>query len=542
MNIKKYILPIIIILTAVSSALIINSCDIKSPVEGLEVRLNTKTRETLVNAYFYDANTKESITQKVNVTFSGANAAYITDETNESKTQFTSENGIILFGVKDGTQISESSPFKVNVKLEATGFDTKTEVIKIFSTGIQTYDLFMVNPSTLPQNADQGSGTGTTNSSGTTTSDVQVSGSSGTTVTIPSGTDLGNLSGNITVNITTIPITSQNTYNVPQNLSVSSNQSVAPAVSINLNITDQNGNSSNNNIEVTIPVDGGIVNPRTGNGYNSGDTMGFYKFNESTGLWEKVGEGTVSSSLPKNSLGKINAGLFLNGFIPAGGVVIAGNDETTCNATLTITNFPSGFNKSSLRFFDSSGNRMNPSNSGNDYIFEITSSTLAKTSAVSNLISSIRINADLNDPFNTGTELGSSISLSCGNQSTSLTFPTNLVGAKFDIKGLCTARDPVVVVAPNATFSYRKVGTQTWQSGSLINGKATITGLEVGANYEVTTSYRGNTGNAQVKITSASIIDILEISNPENLLSQSVDESTSPPTVKLSIDIGNECD
>ena len=121
-------------------------------------------------------------------------------------------------------------------------------------------------------------------------------------------------------------------------------------------------------------------------------------------------------------------------------------------------------------------------------------------------------------------------------------FPANLVGAKFDITGICTAKDPVVKVFPNASFSYRRIGSQTWQSGSLVNGKATITGLEIGATYEVTASYRGNTGNAQVKVTSASVLDILDITNPENLLSQSVDESTTPPTVKLSIDIGNECD
>lgn len=534
MNIKKYILPLLFVITAVTSALIINSCDIPSPTEGLEVRLNTFTRETLVGAYFYDANTKESISKKIAVTFSGDNSSNIVDETNEAKTTFTAENGILLFGVKDGVQFSESSPFKVTVKLVADGFETKTEVITIYSKGVQSFDIFMVNPSTLPQDADQGSGTGNTDNAGTTTEDVNVTTDGGTTVNIPSGTDLGNLSGTITVNITTIPITAQNTYNVPQNLSVSSNQSVAPAISIDLSVTDQNGNSSSNNVNVSIPVAGGIVNPRTGNDYQSGDTMGFYQYNAATGLWVKVGEGTVSGSLPKNSLGKINDGLKLNGSVPAGGTLIAGNDETTCQAVLTVSNIPSGFNKSSLRFFNAEGNRMNPSNSGSDFFFEIPDGGTT--------IASIRINADLNDPFNTGTELGSNIALSCGSNSTSLTFPTNLVGAQFDITGKCTARDPIVTVFPNASFSYRKVGSQTWQSGSLSNGKATITGLEVGATYEVTTSYRGNTGNAEVKITSASAIDILQVSNPENLLSSSVDASTNPPTIKLTIDIGNECD
>ncbi|KAB2837490.1 MAG: hypothetical protein F9K45_12705 [Melioribacteraceae bacterium] len=177
---------------------------------------------------------------------------------------------------------------------------------------------------------------------------------------------------------------------------------------------------------------------------------------------------------------------------------------------------------------------MNPSNSGSNFYFEIPEGGAT--------VASVRINADLNNPFNTGTELGSNIALTCGSKSTTLNFPSNLVGVQFDITGICTARDPQVVVFPNATFSYRKKGTQTWQGGSLVNGKASITGLEVGATYEVTASYRGNTGNAEVRITSSSAVDILQISNPENLLSSSVDASTVPQTVKLTIDIGNECD
>jgi len=531
MNIKKFMLPVLLILTAVSSALIINSCDIKSPIEGIEVRLNTFTRETLVGTYFYDAVSRNAVSQNVKVTFTGANASKIVDETNETKTVFTAEKGILLFGIQDGTQFSQSSPFEVTVKLEASGFETKTEIIKIYSKGVQSYDLFMNNSSTTPQNADEGTTTAQTDNSGTTQTDVQVTTNSGeTTVTIPAGTDLGNLSGNITVNVTTVPITSQNVYIVPQNLSLSNNSTIEPAATINVSIKDQNNNSSSSLVQISL---GGIVNPRTGTEYQSGETVGFFMQNTTTGNWEKVGEGTATSPAP-GTLGKTNKTNVIGGAVVAGAVIIMGNEETTCQAVLTITNIPSGFNKSSLRFFNSEGKRMNPSNSGSNFYFEIPEGGAT--------VASVRINADLNNPFNTGTELGSNIALTCGSKSTTLNFPSNLVGVQFDITGICTARDPQVVVFPNATFSYRKKGTQTWQGGSLVNGKASITGLEVGATYEVTASYRGNTGNAEVRITSSSAVDILQISNPENLLSSSVDASTVPQTVKLTIDIGNECD
>lgn len=529
MSFTKYIFPSLILITTFAIALIINSCDIKNPTEGIEVRLNTFTRETLVGTYFYDAATRNSISQKVTVTFSGANASKIVDETNDAKTVFSAEKGILLFGIQDGTQFSQSSPFEVTVKLEASGFDTKTEIIKIYSKGIQSYDLFMNNSSTAPQNADEGTGTAQTDNSGTTQSEVQVTTEGGgTTVTIPSGTDLGNLSGNITVEVTTVPITTENIYSVPQNLSLSNNSTIEPAATINVSITDQSGNSSSNLVQVSI---GGIVNPRTGTEYLPGETVGFFMQNTTTGNWDHVGTGTATSPAPQGRLGKTNV---IGGAVVAGAVIIIGNEETTCTSVLTITNIPDGFNKSSLRFFDAEGNRMNPSNSGSNFIFEIPEGGTT--------IASVRINADLNNPFNTGTQLGSNISLSCGNNSTTLNFPSNLVGVQFDITGVCTSRDPKVEVRPNAPFSYRKKGTQTWQSGNLSNGKATITGVEVGATYEVTASYRGNTGNAEVRITSASAVDILQITNPENLLSSSVDASTNPATVILVIDIGDECD
>ncbi|MGR9117520.1 MAG: hypothetical protein ACU85E_17375, partial [Gammaproteobacteria bacterium] len=63
--------------------------------------LSHNENETLKNLMIkrfgkrYKINTKESISQKVTVTFSGTNAAYIVDETNESKTKFTAEEGIL---------------------------------------------------------------------------------------------------------------------------------------------------------------------------------------------------------------------------------------------------------------------------------------------------------------------------------------------------------------------------------------------------------------------------------------------------------------
>ena len=531
MNYKKYLLPLFLITATIASGLIISSCDIKSPTEGIEVRLNTITRETLVGTYIYDANTNEAINQTVKVTFSGPNASSIIDETNETKTVFTTKNGALIFGVKDGTSFSEDSPFKVTANIESTGFETRTEVIEILSKGFQSIDFYLINPNTLPSNTDQGSATGTA-ANGTTTSNVVLTTNGGTTVNIPSGTNLTTstgapLSGNITVNIKSIPITPQNNNNVPKNLSISANSSIAPAISIDLSVKDQSGNSASTNLEVKVPFAGGIVNPRTGNDYKAGDTMEIYTFNTTTSLWEIQGVGTLSGTLPKNSLGKTNAGLVLIGTMPTQKVSVVGNSQGTCKANFVLLGLPNNFNYSSLKFFKSNGTELTASNNG-DRVFVI----VAPDAGLSSV--SVKLN---------GTVLNSNITLSCTSAPVfDVTLPSNLISIVLDITGKCTARDPVVTVNPNAAFSYRKVGTSQWTGGSITNGKATITNLEVGATYEITATYRGNDGTGKFRVNSATGFEIVDVSDPGKIISQTIDATSTPQKVKMVIDIGNECD
>ncbi len=529
---NKIVYGILLIILTITG-LFISSCEITDPVDGLEVRINTYTRETLVSSYVYDANTLKSVPEKVQITFTGEDASLIVDETNEPKTTFTAKNGIFIFGVADGTEISTANPINVSILLEAKGYNTETAILKISKPGNQTKNLFMISPETLPQNSDSETfDVGSANNSGALEQDVQHTTAKGTNISLTGGTvikkeDGTPLSGKLKMNLTSIPLTSENRYNAPREMITSGNELISPLMKLNLSVTDGSGNSADNFSEslsfnviipedLAIPIDGSIIT--------------VWKENRNSGLWENVGEVTYSSSANSKNI-YISSGS-LDGTSSEAGALILGTSSQVCTATITINNLPSDFN-STIQFFDSNASLIGATNNSTLEI-DIDDSGIE--------ISSVRINADLDDPLNTGIELGSNFSIGCGTNNIELNFPAELMSVQCEIIGICTAKDPAVVVNPNISFSYRKVGASTWQSNNLVNGIAVVTGLEIGANYEITATYRGQTGNAIFEIVSAQDINIVEVSNPENLLSSSVSSSTTPPKLFMEIDIEDECE
>ena len=522
MHNKKYTKAVILLLfSIVITGLLITSCEITDPTEGLEVRLDAISRETIVNAYVYDANTLQAISD-VKVTFTGDNASKIVDETNDPITQFDADNGIFIFGVEDGTTFSSSSPFKVNVKLEANGYTTETSTVKFTSQGTHSINFYLVDPNNLPGDSETDSFDAYADANGSLTSNLEYTTPKGTVLEISSGTTLqdenGNpLTGELNVNITVIPITSENTYNARE-IYTQNDETISPMIKFNLSITDQNGrevDEFSENIAFSI-----ILADELKSEYTAGETIPVWKQNSSEGYWEQVGEVTVTAN------GTVE------GSVDEAGVLILGSIVQKCSSTITITNLPDNFS-SSIQFFDSKGS----------LIASTTSSSLSLEINSSGVVAkSVRLNAELSDPFNTGYEVASNVSLQCGNNSVTIEFPAELMSLSFDITGVCTTRDPVVVINPNMSFSYKKQSSSTWQSGNLKNGKAVVSGLEIGETYEIHASFRDNTGISRFKIISESSIDILEESSSDNIIGSEVKTTTDPPTIKYQIDIGDECD
>lgn len=526
---KKYIFGLFLIFI-VTLGIFISSCDISNPTDGLEVILNNIQRETLVSVSFYDANTGDAISQKVSVTFSGANAAYISDQSNTSTTSFTAEDGFLIFAVKDGTMFDKNNPFRVIVNLSSPGFDSKTEVIELLAKGIQTFDLNLVNPATLPADTDQGTADGTTNSSGTTAAPIVINTNGGTNVNIPSGSTLTTSSGtplvgNVTAKIVSVPITTANINYAPKDISISSSYSVKPAASINLSVKGQSGNSANIDVQSTIPITAGITNPTTGADYKEGDVVESYAFNPATGFYEKVGEGTISSTsqVRKNSLGKTKAGLKVTITVRAGSNTILGASETTCTVDFTVTGAPANFNFGALKFVKYDGTEI----SANGYGQGTYTTKIPSTGGTA-------VNATFN-----GTNVGSA-NLTCSGATIVLNLPANFVNRDFVIQGICTKNGQVTKMFITTPFRYKKSSATRWNSAATNgNGIVLIGGLEVGATYYISASYTTNnktySGTGEMTIT-VNGISMSNLSDPEVLKSAS-----NGLTTILEFDVQDNC-
>ena len=152
---KFYKIPLLF--TLILTNIFFLSCEVTEPTEGLEVRLNSKSRETLVTGYVYDSNTLQPVEGSLTATFVGNNSSQIIDETNEETTVFTIEDGIFVFGVEDGTEYSTTSPFVVNIIIKGDGYTTKNETIEIKKHGYLTKNFYVINPDNLPSDSDSDS-------------------------------------------------------------------------------------------------------------------------------------------------------------------------------------------------------------------------------------------------------------------------------------------------------------------------------------------------------------------------------------------------
>lgn len=300
---SKYIAFAIFALTV--SSLFITSCDIKNPTEGLMVIANTIARQTTVVVNISDPNGL-NVNSPITVKFAGPDSAKVIDEVNNKITMRSTTDGNFTFSIKDGTVISESNPVKLVLKCRANNddyLDVDCPVV-IKSTGSQSVYVKMIKKTALKDaGVEQVSTTtsGTTNSNtGAVVTPVTMSTPSGTQVTIPTGSVLKDASGNpltgqINVSVTTY---SQKAVNLlPAHNVTINNNSLASAMSFDIQVTDQSGRTAaslgNTNTQVTLPL-GSTINPSTGNSFQAGEEAEFY-FIDANGNPRSLGKTTVSA-------------------------------------------------------------------------------------------------------------------------------------------------------------------------------------------------------------------------------------------------------
>lgn len=171
--IKKILLAILSFTVLSSAAIYLQSCDIKSPTENVQVLFNTDGPTTGGSISFYNATNSAMLTSSVvTVTFIGPNASKITDMAKNINTTFLSSNGIISFGVAEGTTL----PLTVSVYIFTDGYLTTSMPITISSQGYSAYNMYMVNIANPPDGVSiSQTGNAGTVSSGVLASEISLS-------------------------------------------------------------------------------------------------------------------------------------------------------------------------------------------------------------------------------------------------------------------------------------------------------------------------------------------------------------------------------
>ncbi len=320
---KRKFLIISLLLTASLFTLFLSSCDIKSPIEGLEVRLNTISRTSQVSVEFVDAATGQLISTPVNISFSGTNKDNVISTDNESLTALKSENGLALFAIKDELTPDMTEPFKVILVCSANGYLSTSKAINVITTGVSKFTIIMTNvEGSLPKGVVSNQVTSGSTSSSGTTNDIEVSSgddpSSGASakISIPSGTKLldadGNvLSGEIKTRVTYFnPVDDQSLGAFPGGFNVNvqrtdnsmddGNFVTAGFVAIDMSVGNAQVENFSKDIDIDLEIPSGFVNPLNGEQLKAGDKIPVWSYNEVTGEWKEEGEVTVPAGKSAN--------------------------------------------------------------------------------------------------------------------------------------------------------------------------------------------------------------------------------------------------
>lgn len=310
---------IILYLFFAAAAFLNTTCDIKSPTEGIEVRIKNIPRTTTVFVEIVDAGARKQITQKVDLQFRGKNKADVISTVNEPLTSVSTTSGSYLFAIKDDVIPSADNPIELVISASSNNYLTSSEKIIITNTGGNTYSINLV--ATAPGSQPQGVSTnevqkGSTEGASGTKEEIVVSSSStgnetSATISIPPGTILkdseGNvLSGNVTTRVSYFSPTEPEAlstfpggFNANTDTRGSGQFFSAGFTEVTLKVNGQEVETFEGGTpEVTIDIAPGTINPETGTEVKAGDVIPMWSYNEETGNWKFEGNVTVANLSP----------------------------------------------------------------------------------------------------------------------------------------------------------------------------------------------------------------------------------------------------
>ncbi len=313
---NKKITLLLVALSLVFS-LFVTSCDVKSPIEGVELRVNSMPRTTVVNFSVYDAATSQLINDEVKITFKGLDASKVISMTNKVLSGITTKEGIINFAISETGKIpSRQDPVNVTAVVSVNGYISSSTQLHITSPGISSYSIELANYTNTPKGVESFETKGSADANGVK-KDIVAKSNSGNNkalVTIKKGTILKNgkgevLTGEVKARVTYFdPQEEQSLNSFPGGFAVNIDGQPktfisAGFVAIDMTVGNDKVESFDKN-KVTVDVDVTGVKKEDGSLVGAGDEIPLWSYNEDTGAWKREGTVVVAATLAKSANGK----------------------------------------------------------------------------------------------------------------------------------------------------------------------------------------------------------------------------------------------
>jgi len=309
--IKKLTYTIFSIILIFISVIYLQSCDIKSPTENVQVLFNTDGPTTGGSISFIDAKTSSLISSpNVTVKFVGTNAGKITDLAKNPATTFTSSNGIISFGLAEGTTLPLND---VSVLISAGGYLTTSFPLTITSQGYSAYNMYVINIANPPDGVSisQTGNAGTCNSSGVLSSEVTLTttltnGTGGVSkIRLPAGTIITdnspspiNLNGQLSATIAYFDPTKESALRCfPGGFNINDSAMFSAGFAL-FEIKDASGREAKKfpgiQPQITIEIPNNAVN-LSGANIQLGEAIPVFSYETTTGKWSHEQIGVVAT-------------------------------------------------------------------------------------------------------------------------------------------------------------------------------------------------------------------------------------------------------
>jgi hypothetical protein len=505
-------------ITAISILLLVSfyylSCDIKSPVEGVNVIFNTQPISTVVSGSIVDAATGEPIQGKtVYLTIEGNNNNDVVTLTSTPQTNFSTTVGFVDFALVETAKPTETSPVKFVIVAKCAGYLTNNLPFSITKTGDANFTIYMVNESNLPTGTANASSNGQADNSGVVQSSFNVTANESqanvsASMYIPKGTVLMDANGTLLRGNVTASLTYFNNKNeeslrsLPGGYSITANKNsikndgaFLTAGFFNMSIKDAYGVEAKRVSKkglskiadgdtvkplITIEIPDNTINPETGVAVKAGDSIDVWSINQSTSIWNQEQKVVIRGP---DSNGK----LFVQFRIDHLSCWNLDWFQNSCvtGITLKIVGKPAG-RQIKLVMSGQAGSYHNTLvTTDNEVTFRYAPMNITTTITAyderNKVVGSITIpNLCGSGPVTFNVDYGT---------------VTPSVSVIINSEGYCQCNSNLVI-RPNGNPIWYKIDSQTYSSwvyaGNLVNGSITIPGIQTQVEYTYATWYEGN--------------------------------------------------